>query len=830
MKLRPRGPALITVLGALLVAVGSGFPATARAADLVPDTPCKWSSVVNGLKGRLCLSRTALIGGSTVVQGTLTLRNETRRAITVSRWFESMHYTIVDANGQPVTAGINEGGSAGGSLFEYSSNPEVVPPRGELSIAIPGGGGIMRNKAAVLMLGTWATLYTVEPTDHPPYLHAVLEIEEREVDGRAPPEPRDWFGRLVFQDVQIPLGVETASRSKVTKTLAEAHRMMATKDGDQVRDAVYKLSLLDSLRVVPLYLQAFDIAESVGDSYIQHLVVDGLGWLRQHHPDDDLQEVNAALRKISQPGTTAAQVREQAGEYLQVRVTGQLYDAFHSPVANGRVGIFRDLNPDNAPCPRSAGPEGCLDALFSSGADRAHAITETDGRFTLQVPEGLVLNQDVLWAEGINSIGERVRTVRKIDSSIMQPGQLDNIVLQRVADFTARILHEGQPVAGAQVRFLPADPQPTDATGSVTTHRYLAPGPDIRERVSMVVRADGFATTYQAATFGPGTTTQVLDLTHETVLTGRVIGPAGKPIAQAKLTAFFVPEQVKPTAVLIPDDLLFIFPLNAPAAGTARTNDAGMFTLQGLRAGRSYRLLIEADEPSIAGSERLITAGDGPFEIALNAAVPVTLAISGLRGVWPPEARYAAMNKRIIERALSEPPVMSFSNGPRQTIQVEWFDPGTGAWLPVLSPRKVTVRDTTHADLRFDKVPVGTIRIRSNGGLQTAVQTFDPVTIRAGRSVKVPVQLTALQQVVVKVTNQDGGPVAGYPVEFSREADGQSWLGNTGPEGSFAVMASPMEDLKIKILEAGQVLATATIRPDARRPDTREIHIRIPAQ
>ncbi len=280
----------------LLAVICSILPASAGAKDSVPDTPCKWSSTVNGLKGRICLARTALVGGSTVVHGTLTLRNETRRPITVSRWFESMHYTIVDANGQPVTAGINEGGSAGGSLFGYSSNPEVVPPGGELSIAIPGGGGIMANKAAVLMLGTWATLYTVEPTDHPPYLHAVLEIDEREVDGRAPPEPRDWFGRLVFQDVQIPLGVETASRSKVTKTLAEARRMLATNDRDQVRDAVNKLSLLDSLRVVPLYLQAFDIADALGDDYIQHLVVDGLGWLRQHHPDEDLQEVNAGLR------------------------------------------------------------------------------------------------------------------------------------------------------------------------------------------------------------------------------------------------------------------------------------------------------------------------------------------------------------------------------------------------------------------------------------------------------------------------------------------------------------------------------------------------------
>lgn len=408
---------------------------------------------------------------------------------------------------------------------------------------------------------------------------------------------------------------------------------------------------------------------------------------------------------------------------------------------------------------------------------------------------------------------------------------------RNLADLTVLVQHEGNPVSGAQVRFLPADPQQTDANGSVTTHRSLQPGPSDQTRVPMVVRADGFATTFRYVTFGPGTTTQVIDLTRETLMTGRVVGPAGKPLAQATLRAIFVPGQVKPASALIPDD--FLLPLHLdPAGATARTDEAGMFTLRGLRAAQSYRLLVDADEPSIASSERLVTAGDGPIEVALKSAVPVTLAISGLRGMWGPGDRQSdgmkALNKMIMERALKEQPelvrVVRVSRGPGLTILMEWLDPDTGQWMPVLSPRQVKVRSATRADLRFDKVPVGTIRVSTTGDLQLAAETFDPVKIRTGRRIRIPVQVTALQQVEVKVTNRDGLPASGLPVEFSRESDGLSWLGNTGAEGSFTVMASPTEDLKVNIMVADKVVASTTIRPDASRPRSLAVHIRIAKQ
>lgn len=641
--------ALLSLL-AVTAAHGAETPADGLY-QVAADTPCNWSSAVNGISGRICLSRSHVLGGTPLVVATLTLRNGTRSQTYVVWQNATMRYSIVDANGAAVTTGINVDGQVGGSITRGERPQLIVPPRGEVSFQIPGGGGVMRDKAAVLQLGTFETIFAFEPTDRPLFLRAVLEIPRD-----ASPRQGAWSGHIVFPDVRIPLGLPPAT----------------------------------------------------------------------------------SLQPL-------------------VPVAGRALDADLKPVVNARIGIFRGVSPDNAPCPRSIKPEDCLDYLFSIGADRAHAITGENGHFTLQVPGGLVQEKDVLWAEGVNARGERIRQSRMIDASLRWPvPPVDILVLEHVADFTALIQHEGQPVSGALVNFF-SDLQRTDATGSVTTHRNLRPAANAQLPLFMTVRADGFATEYLDGGFGPGTTTQVIELVREAEVTGRIVDAGGRTLRDANLTATFLPNAPGLGAYL------------EPVVSAARTDATGTFTLHGLHPGQRYRVVISTDAASAAGTERTITAGDGPIDITLPAAVPVTLAVSGLRGPWPPAGQQRAMdaldrkmNSMIIEDALSAqlepvPGISVWTDGPGLTILMDWLDPESGTWLPVFSPRKVSVKDATHADLRFEKVPVGIIRVSTIGGtLPIAVQTFDPVTIRAGRPVRIPVQVTALQQVEVKVTNREG--------------------------------------------------------------------------
>jgi len=331
------------------------------------------------------------------------------------------------------------------------------------------------------------------------------------------------------------------------------------------------------------------------------------------------------------------------------------------------------------------------------------------------------------------------------------PAPLGTGQMPQVFDFSAIVQADGRPIAGAQVDWCGRDgPQQTDATGSVFRYgsvRMTTPIPNAREGFSMMVRAAGFATEYSQGTIGPGTTTQVIDLERESVLTGRIVDTSGRPLAHARLKAVAVPT---------PD----LFPLCLdPAVGTASTDAAGTFALHGLRAGRKYRVVVSTDELSTANGERTVTAGSRPIDIALDPAVPVTLAISGrlrlredprLAGQRSAEvaAAFAALDKRLIELSLTREPdlvegVWAGSGYIGSTIFMDWLDPDTGTWLPVFSPRHVKVKDATHVDLLFDQVPVGTIRIQTWGSeFEIADEVFGPMIVKAGVPAVIPVHVT----------------------------------------------------------------------------------------
>lgn len=322
---------------------------------------------------------------------------------------------------------------------------------------------------------------------------------------------------------------------------------------------------------------------------------------------------------------------------------------------------------------------------------------------------------------------------------------------------------------------------------------------------------------------------------HESEVTGRIIDSRGHLLGQATVTAILIPA--------IGKDYI---------AGTVQTDATGEFTIKNLRAGQPYRLLVTTADLSTANGERTVIAGTGPIDVLLEAAAPVTVNISGLIGVpdlddsrdaemtvlMESSARKAsvAFHKSNIERLLLVQPEVRegprIVSSPLPLILIEWLDPDTGAWLPVFSPRRATIesatRTETRASLRFEQVPVGNIRVRTADATQIARTTFDPVMNRVGRPNIIPVRVVALEEIEVKVVNQEGGPASGVRVEISNDSDAPSFTeGTTRGSGSITFIVNPTHDLKIVVTESGKVVSTTSIPAHIARPARRVVEIRL---
>lgn len=344
--LRPRATMKHPLLWFVSILItATSLPAPAQ--ELVPDTPCNWSSDANVLTGRICLSRARVIGGTPLVVATLTLRNGERPSMSVAWQNAAMRYSVVDANGAAVTTGINVDGQSGGSIMSGTRPPLIVPHRGEVSFQIPGGGGIARDKAAVLQLGTFASIFAFEATDRPLFLRAVLEIPRN-----VSPQQGEWSGRIVFPDVRIPLGLEPASPAKVAATLTEADTLIATYQPDVVITALDRLSLLNDLDVVPLYMKAFRVT----DSTVKYRIIDNLGTLLRHFPEGNLDQVLAGLAQASRIGpadvrATTEQVAMQSAASLRQSVVHALAGSRHPEARKLLAAITSDTD-EAQPCLR----------------------------------------------------------------------------------------------------------------------------------------------------------------------------------------------------------------------------------------------------------------------------------------------------------------------------------------------------------------------------------------------------------------------------------------------------------------------------------------------
>lgn len=477
-------------------------------------------------------------------------------------------------------------------------------------------------------------------------------------------------------------------------------------------------------------------------------------------------------------------------------ISGRVLDANGRP-AIAQVAIFNEGRREHVQCGHT---DECFARLLAAGAARAVGTSGADGRFVLRVPGGLRWD-DTVWAEGKDASGQSIRTVWPVlPNRALPTSTLGDIRLNQRLDFYVVVKSEGQPVAGAEVDFGTSERLRTDASGTASRHMQVsALSPNTSGwTMAFTVRAEGFAAEERVIGGGvpAGTTTHVVELVPESVQVGRILDPAGHPIAQATVTA--VPDAV--TAVTIhmsgsrPPDR---------TAGSVRTDANGAFVLHGLRAGSQYRLSISTDHSGVSNAERSITAGGGPMGIVMAAAEPLTIALSGLDAI-----------KRGLESDLA---VVLGSDADRPLIGLESLDTATGAWLPVSSPYLIRSQAGTDAEVVFSQVPVGTIRIVTRDVFGVAGDVSAPLEHGGDRSI-VPLKLVGTRPLQLQVVDEAGRPVTGARVEFSSHTGRGGASALTQADGAVTFQVHPAHDVKITVTLSRQVVLTANVRGSAAEP------------
>lgn len=499
---------------------------------------------------------------------------------------------------------------------------------------------------------------------------------------------------------------------------------------------------------------------------------------------------------------------------VPVAVTGQLVDPDGQPVRDARVAVLSEKNTDLR-CDRNLDPDPCLDLLVSRGALRAEGRTRADGSFSLPVSGGLT-NFDHLRAMGRDAQGLSLnlnRPLRSFSVGVVTPSpELGQFKMDRARELVLFVHAAGQPVADAEVDFNRGEKRRTDRTGNVVYRIFTSTAADTMSGVSVLVRAPGYAVDAWFGGIPPGSTNQAIALVPEKLLSGRVLdakGPVEGAVVALRPNDLWLGPYASTGGGGLPDDTIT----------RTRTDASGQFVLSAASPARTYRVVVEPPASrAAAAAERIVPGGSPPLDIVLSATGrldvditgPAQATLTGSANSGGDLQRLATALPSPTQQMLRRPP--SFSGG----LSLEWFDTADGSWKTLTPPRQILVDERDHARVRFEQVPVGTVRVVTGFDTYLAADVSDPVVIVGDTTGVAELHLVAPMQLQVRVVDEQNQPVKGARVEVSE--DRVRRYVQTGADGLATMAVHPLHDVILTVSSNGRLQVTTIIPAGVQSP------------
>lgn len=374
---------------------------------------------------------------------------------------------------------------------------------------------------------------------------------------------------------------------------------------------------------------------------------------------------------------------------------------------------------------------------------------------------------DTLVSARVEKAGTTLAAEKPLEGVLDAAGQEDagTVVVTAIPSLTVAVRSGGNPVEGAQVRFVDAG---TDEASAATDRTGVARRATASPSVLVTVSKAGFATERRQAVLREGDVRLDVELTPSATLSGVVLGPDGRPLAGVPITA---DEPDAPTVLLARDQ---------KAACATATDDQGHFTLDGLAPGRAYDVTAKPADPGVLGAELTVTAPAPDVTINLGAAGSLVVEITAT-GDAGREARdgWPGLDPQMLQ--------------------------ADGTWHHADGDRSASGNRVTFARL----VP-GTYRVKVQP-IAFAPVTTQPVTVAGGATATVPLELRRGRDVTGRVVDSSGKPLAHAHV--GRGDQGFFVMLMAGDDARFKLSGFSDEASKIVVQAPGCVGREVVVQP-----------------